>query len=75
VRSLVGLDRAAAKRAFDTFIEGRKLTAHRHEFVDMVIDRLRPAGIISKHTHGERDERPPLNRYGLGVKMAMSQET
>jgi type I restriction enzyme, R subunit len=42
----VGLDRAAAKRAFDTFIEGRKLTAHQHEFVDMVIDHLTARGVM-----------------------------
>ena len=46
VRSLVGLDRAAAKRAFDTFIEGSKLTAHQHEFVDMVIDHLTARGVM-----------------------------
>ena len=46
VRSLVGLDRAAAKRAFDTFIDGRNLTAHQHEFVDMVIDHLTARGVM-----------------------------
>jgi type I restriction enzyme R subunit len=46
VRSLVGLARAAAKRAFDTIIEGRKLTAHQHEFVDMVIDHLTARGVM-----------------------------
>jgi type I restriction enzyme R subunit len=46
VRSLVGLDRPAAKRAFDTFIEGRKLTAHQHEFVDMMIDHLTARGVM-----------------------------
>jgi type I restriction enzyme R subunit len=46
VRSLVGLDRAAAMRAFDTFIQGRKLTAHQHEFVDMVIDHLTARGVM-----------------------------
>jgi type I restriction enzyme R subunit len=46
VRSLVGLDRAAAVRAFDKFIEGRKLTAHQHEFVDMVIDHLTARGMM-----------------------------
>jgi type I restriction enzyme, R subunit len=35
VRSVVGLDRAAAKRAFDTFIQGRKLTVHEREFADV----------------------------------------
>ena len=46
VRSLVGLDRAAAKRAFDIFIEGRKLTAHQLEFVDMVIEHLTARGAM-----------------------------
>jgi type I restriction enzyme R subunit len=46
VRSLVGLDRAAAKRAFDTFVQGRNLTAHQYEFVDMVIDHLTARGVM-----------------------------
>ncbi len=46
VRSLVGLDRGAAKRAFDGFLLGRKLTAHQHEFIDMMIDHLTERGIM-----------------------------
>src|SRR6266851_8021028 len=46
VRSLVGLDRAAAKRALDGFSEGRKLTAHQHEFVNMIIDHLTARGVM-----------------------------
>ena len=46
IRSLVGLDRAAAMHAFDAFIEGRKLTSHQHEFVDMVIDHLTARGVM-----------------------------
>jgi type I restriction enzyme, R subunit len=46
VRSLVGLDRAAATRAFETFMTGRKLTAHQHEFVDMVVDHLTARGAM-----------------------------
>ena len=46
VRSLVGLDRAAAKRAFDGFIEGRKFTAHQLEFIDMMIDHLTARGAM-----------------------------
>jgi type I restriction enzyme R subunit len=46
VRSLVGLDRVAAKRAFDEFIEGRKLSAHQHEFVDMMIEHLTARGVM-----------------------------
>jgi type I restriction enzyme R subunit len=33
-------------RAFDTFIEGRKLTAHQLEFVNMVIDHLTARGVM-----------------------------
>jgi type I restriction enzyme, R subunit len=46
VRSLVGLDRAAAKLAFDGFIEGRKLTANQHEFVNMMIEHLTARGVM-----------------------------
>jgi type I restriction enzyme R subunit len=46
VRSLVGLDRAAAKQAFDGFIQGRRLTAHQLEFIDMMIDHLTARGTM-----------------------------
>ena len=46
VRSLVGLDRAAAKRALEASVEGRKLTAHQLEFVDMVIEHLTARGVM-----------------------------
>jgi type I restriction enzyme, R subunit len=46
VRSLVGLDRDAAKRAPDGFSEGRKLTGHQHEFVNMIIDHLTARGVM-----------------------------
>jgi type I site-specific restriction endonuclease len=44
VRSLVGLDREAAKRAFAYFVGGRKLTADQLEFVALVIDYLTARG-------------------------------
>jgi hypothetical protein len=37
VRSLVGLDREAAKQAFSEFLLNRKLTANQHEFLNMII--------------------------------------
>jgi type I restriction enzyme R subunit len=46
VRSLVGLDRAAAKQAFDGFLQGRKLTADQLEFTDMMIDHLTARGTM-----------------------------
>ena len=45
-RSLVGLDRAAAKRAFDGFLLGRNLTAKQHEFIDMMIEHLTERGVM-----------------------------
>jgi type I restriction enzyme R subunit len=46
VRSLIGLDRAAAKQAFDGFIQGRNLTAHQLEFLNMIIDHLTERGAM-----------------------------
>lgn len=46
VRSLVGLDRAAAKGSFTSFLNGKTLTANQIEFVDLVIDHLSRRGWI-----------------------------
>jgi type I restriction enzyme R subunit len=46
VRSLVGLDRAAAKRSFASFLNGKTLTANQIEFVDLIIDHLSRRGWI-----------------------------
>jgi type I restriction enzyme R subunit len=46
VRSLVGLDREAAKQALAGFLAGRTLTANQIEFVDMVINHLTDHGVI-----------------------------
>ena len=46
VRSLIGLDREAAKRAFTEFLDGRKLTADQLEFLDLVIDHLTARGLM-----------------------------
>jgi type I restriction enzyme R subunit len=46
VRSLVGLDRAAALRAFEGFMQGRKLSAHQHDFVEMMIEHLTARGVM-----------------------------
>lgn len=42
----MGLDRAAAKRAFDDFIQGRTLTEHQLEFLNMMIDHLTERGVM-----------------------------
>jgi len=44
LRSLVGLDRAAAKRAFDGFIGERHLSGSQLDFVNLVIDHLTQCG-------------------------------
>jgi type I restriction enzyme R subunit len=44
VRSLVGLDREAAKAAFSEFTAGRTLTANQIEFLNLIIDHLTEKG-------------------------------
>jgi type I restriction enzyme R subunit len=46
VRSLVGLDREAAKQAFASFLERRTLTADQLEFLNLIIDHLTARGIM-----------------------------
>jgi len=46
VRALIGLDKAAVQRAFADFIQGRTLTAHQLEFVDMMIEHLTARGAM-----------------------------
>ena len=46
VRSLVGLDRAAAKKAFAGFVDGKTLSANQLEFVDLVINHLTERGVV-----------------------------
>jgi type I restriction enzyme R subunit len=46
VRSLVGLDREAAKDALSGFLEGKTLTANQIEFLSMVIDHLTEGGYM-----------------------------
>lgn len=53
LRSLTGLDRAAAKAAFSAFISGRQLAANQLEFLDRVIDTLTEAGFVDPKTFYE----------------------
>jgi type I restriction enzyme R subunit len=46
VRSLVGLDRGAARQALQAFLSGRTLTANQHQFVDLVVDLLTRRGYV-----------------------------
>ena len=46
VRTLVGLDRAAAKEAFGDFVAGHTLTANQIEFVNLIVDHLTEHGVM-----------------------------
>jgi type I restriction enzyme R subunit len=46
VRSLVGLDREAAKQALAGFVSGRTLSANQIEFIDLIIDYLTDRGVM-----------------------------
>jgi type I restriction enzyme, R subunit len=46
VRSLVGLDRGAAKEAFADFLDGKVLTSTQIEFIDLIINRLTEHGVM-----------------------------
>ena len=46
VRSLVGLDREAAKQALADFLADRTLTGNQIEFVNLIIDHLTARGVV-----------------------------
>ena len=46
VRSLVGMDRAAAHGAFSEFLSNRSLTTPQIRFIEMVIDQLTARGVM-----------------------------
>ncbi len=49
VRSLVGLDRAAAKRAFAKFLNDKRYSVNQIRFVELVIDYLTEHGTVEQH--------------------------
>ncbi len=46
VRSLVGMDREAAKLALAGFLAGKNLSANQIEFVNLIIDHLTEHGVM-----------------------------
>ena len=46
IRSLVGLDRKAAKGVLAEFMDSRSLTANQIEFINLIIDHLTERGIM-----------------------------
>ena len=47
VRSLVGMDRGAAKKAMGTFLGEKSLSANQIEFVNLVVDHLTEHGVVA----------------------------
>lgn len=46
IRSLIGLDRDAAKNAFAEMLTGQNLNANQIEFINLIIDHLTERGAI-----------------------------
>jgi len=46
IRSLVGLDRAAAKEAFNDFLDDKRYSKNQIEFVNLIIDYLTEHGVV-----------------------------
>jgi type I restriction enzyme, R subunit len=62
VRSLVGMDRAAAQAAFSQFLNDRSLTAAQIRFIEMVIDQLTVRGMMTASALYE----PPFSNLHAG---------
>jgi type I restriction enzyme, R subunit len=56
IRSLVGVDRAAAKEAFGTFLASHPFNANQIHFIETVIDHLAADGVVA----AERFYEPPF---------------
>lgn len=46
IRSIVGLDRAAAKAAFNDFLDEKRYSKNQIEFVNLIIDSLTEHGVV-----------------------------
>jgi len=46
IRALVGLDREAARQAFNEFLTGAKATADQIEFIDLIVQELTQNGVM-----------------------------
>ena len=62
VRSLVGMDRAAAQAAFSVFLQDRSLTPPQIRFIEMVIQQLTARGIMNAAALYE----PPFSNLHAG---------
>ena len=62
VRTMVGLDRAAAQEAFAAFLGDRSLTSNQMRFVELVIDQLTRRGVMDANALYE----PPFSDLDAG---------
>lgn len=46
VRSLIGMDRGAAKEALGGFVAGKAMAANQIEFVELIVDHLTEHGVM-----------------------------
>ena len=46
IRSLVGMDRQAAIKAFAGFLQGKSLNANQQQFISMLVEELTRSGIM-----------------------------
>jgi type I restriction enzyme R subunit len=46
IRSIVGLDRAAAKAAFDEFLDDKRYSRNQIQFVNLIIEELTARGVV-----------------------------
>lgn len=65
IRSLIGLDREAAKQAFDRFQAARTLSANQIEFLNMIIEHLTERGVMDP---GLLYESPFTDLDAMGVE-------
>ena len=67
VRNMVGMDRAAAQRAFSGFLSDQSLTPPQIRFVEMVIDQLTARGVMEASALYE----PPFSNLHAGGPEAL----
>jgi type I restriction enzyme R subunit len=69
IRSLVGMDRAAAQQAFSRFLDGSRYSSQQIRFVEMIIERLTVHGEVSV---GQLYEAPFTSVHHKGLDGAFS---
>lgn len=71
IRSLVGLDRAAAKEAFGGYLDDERFTAEQIRIVNMIIDELTSNGIVEPR---RLYESPYTDYAPTGIDVAFPRE-